>query len=83
MRKFPKSTLHVNANDKNKCLGCVSVHEMQYKLNKLDPKVFPLLKDDSIPITDYCPRLWDVNQILENAKNKAFNSEGGKSDFLF
>lgn len=50
MKKFPKSTLHVNANDSNKCLGLVGCHEMQYKLNLLDSNVFPLLKDDSIPI---------------------------------
>ncbi len=49
MRKFPEKTLHINANDKNKCLGAVGVHEMQCKLNLIDPEIFPLLNDDSIP----------------------------------
>lgn len=77
MQKFPENTLHVNANDKNRCLGCVGVHEMQYKLNKLDSKVFPLLADDSIPISNRNTRSWDFDRVFEEAKlNKAKPCEG-------
>lgn len=78
MQKFPKNTLHVNANDRNRCLGCVGVHEMQYKLNKLDSQVFPLLADDTIPISNCSSRSWDLNQVFEKAKLNKVNPDGGK-----
>lgn len=52
MKLFPDTSLHVNVNDSNTCMGNVGVHILQRQLNYLDPDVFPLLGDKSIPIVD-------------------------------
>lgn len=81
MKKFPKSTLHVNANDSNKCLGLVGCHEMQYKLNLLDSNVFPLLKDDSVPVykTYVCKTdKEELDYLLMKAERKAADPSFGK-----
>lgn len=50
MSRFSASTDHIIINDVNLCQGLVDVHTMQYKLNHLNNTVFPLLKDNSIPV---------------------------------
>lgn len=43
--KFSPSTQHLVLNDSNTCLGSISVHRVQYKLNLLSKDFFPLLGD--------------------------------------
>ncbi|XP_047995037.1 ribonuclease Z, mitochondrial isoform X4 [Leguminivora glycinivorella] len=49
MAKFGPTTQHLILNSQNSCLGSEAVHRTQHKLHLLDPEVFPLLKDPSIP----------------------------------
>ncbi|XP_063361826.1 ribonuclease Z, mitochondrial [Cydia amplana] len=49
MTKFGPTTRHLILNSQNSCLGSEAVHRTQHKLHLLDPEVFPLLKDPSIP----------------------------------
>ncbi|XP_063380691.1 ribonuclease Z, mitochondrial [Cydia fagiglandana] len=49
MTKFGPRTRHLILNSQNSCLGSEAVHRTQHKLHLLDPEVFPLLKDPSIP----------------------------------
>lgn len=49
MMKFGPTTRHLILNSQNSCLGSEAVHRTQHKLHLLDPEVFPLLKDPSIP----------------------------------
>lgn len=50
MDRFPETTIHVNVNERNRCLGSSAIHEAQYKLNMLEDNLFPLLKDVSLPL---------------------------------
>ncbi|CAG0879837.1 unnamed protein product [Darwinula stevensoni] len=45
MSQFPKSTIHISLNRDSTCLGNREVYRNQFKLNSLDPVVFPLLKE--------------------------------------
>ncbi|KAL4709976.1 hypothetical protein ACJJTC_003939 [Scirpophaga incertulas] len=49
MSKFGPTTHHLVLNSQNSCLGSESVHRTQHKLHLLDPDIFPLLKDASVP----------------------------------
>ncbi|XP_026332982.1 ribonuclease Z, mitochondrial [Hyposmocoma kahamanoa] len=46
---FGTSTRHLLLNEQNACLGSEAVHRTQHKLHLLDPDIFPLLKDVSVP----------------------------------
>ncbi|XP_018335191.1 ribonuclease Z, mitochondrial isoform X2 [Agrilus planipennis] len=45
MEQFTPSTFHLAMNDLNTCMGSISVHRIQYKLNLLSNRIFPLLGD--------------------------------------
>lgn len=45
MEDFPIGTRHLLMNTANSCLGSTAVHRIQYKLNIIEPDVFPLLYD--------------------------------------
>ncbi|XP_073997191.1 ribonuclease Z [Rhodnius prolixus] len=45
MDRFSVSTHHLVLNEDNTCMGSTAVHRIQYKLNSLEPFIFPLLKD--------------------------------------
>ncbi|KAG8225915.1 hypothetical protein J437_LFUL005951, partial [Ladona fulva] len=47
--QFPVSTTHISIGEGNVCSGSIAVHRLQYKLNLLHPKIFPLLADSGIP----------------------------------
>ncbi|CAB3253825.1 unnamed protein product [Arctia plantaginis] len=47
--KFGPTTQHLILNGKNSCLGSEAVHRTQHKLHLLDPDIFPLLRDVSVP----------------------------------
>lgn len=81
MKKFPEKTLQINVNDKNKCLGCVGCHEMQYKLNLLDEKIFPLLKDDSIPIISCTSTVSE--DIFAQVKRRILDEDSSNNNFNF
>lgn len=49
MANFGPNTRHLILNDQNSCLGSEAVHRTQHKLHLLDPDIFPLLRDVSIP----------------------------------
>lgn len=49
MSKFGSSTRHLVLNELNSCLGSEAVHRTQHKLHLLDPDIFPLLRDASVP----------------------------------
>ncbi|CAG4979541.1 unnamed protein product [Colias eurytheme] len=49
MALFGPTTRHLILNAKNSCLGSEAVHRTQHKLHLLDPDIFPLLKDLSVP----------------------------------
>ncbi|XP_049868764.1 ribonuclease Z, mitochondrial isoform X2 [Pectinophora gossypiella] len=46
---FGPTTRHLILNGQNSCLGSESAHRTQHKLHLLDPDIFPLLKDVSMP----------------------------------
>lgn len=43
--RFSPSTHHMVLNEANTCMGSISVHRIQHKLNALSEKMFPLLGD--------------------------------------
>lgn len=49
MTMFGPSTRHLVLNTQNLCLGSEAVHRTQHKLHLLDPDIFPLLRDVSVP----------------------------------
>ncbi|KAI8435659.1 hypothetical protein MSG28_003922 [Choristoneura fumiferana] len=49
MTMFGPSTRHLVLNSQNLCLGSEAVHRTQHKLHLLDPDIFPLLRDVSVP----------------------------------
>ncbi|XP_047517467.1 ribonuclease Z, mitochondrial isoform X3 [Pieris napi] len=49
MSLFGTNTQHLILNGQNSCLGSEAVHKTQHKLHLLDPDIFPLLKDLSVP----------------------------------
>ncbi|XP_075973216.1 ribonuclease Z isoform X2 [Anticarsia gemmatalis] len=49
MAQFGATTRHLVLNSKNSCLGSEAVHRTQHKLHLLDPDIFPLLRDVSVP----------------------------------
>ncbi|XP_038211679.1 ribonuclease Z, mitochondrial isoform X2 [Zerene cesonia] len=49
MALFGPTTRHLILNSMNSCLGSEAVHRTQHKLHLLDPDIFPLLKDLSVP----------------------------------
>lgn len=49
MAMFGPCTRHLVLNAQNCCLGSEAVHRTQHKLHLLDPDIFPLLKDVSVP----------------------------------
>ncbi|XP_037872665.1 ribonuclease Z, mitochondrial isoform X2 [Bombyx mori] len=49
LSKFGPTTRHLILNTQNSCLGSEAVHRTQHKLHLLDPDIFPLLKDVSVP----------------------------------
>lgn len=50
MERFTPSTQHLILNDANTCLGSLSVHRIQYKLNLLSNDFFPMLGDTGTQI---------------------------------
>ncbi|KAK9692788.1 Metallo-beta-lactamase superfamily [Popillia japonica] len=52
MDEFSPSTSHLLLNDTNTCMGSISVHRIQYKLNLLSPDIFPLLGDKGSKVID-------------------------------
>ncbi|XP_035458364.2 uncharacterized protein LOC118281764 isoform X4 [Spodoptera frugiperda] len=49
MAMFGPCTRHLVLNAQNCCLGSEAVHRTQHKLHLLDPDIFPLLRDVSVP----------------------------------
>ncbi|XP_049817981.1 ribonuclease Z, mitochondrial isoform X2 [Aethina tumida] len=49
---FSPSTSHLVLNESNNCMGSLSVHRIQHKLNLLSEDLFPLLGDDGTEIVD-------------------------------
>ncbi|XP_026725255.1 zinc phosphodiesterase ELAC protein 2 isoform X2 [Trichoplusia ni] len=49
MAMFGPCTRHLILNHQNSCLGSEAVHRTQHKLHLLDPDIFPLLRDVSVP----------------------------------
>ncbi|XP_047024752.1 ribonuclease Z, mitochondrial isoform X1 [Helicoverpa zea] len=49
MGLFGPCTRHLVLNSQNSCLGSEAVHRTQHKLHLLDPDIFPLLRDVSVP----------------------------------
>ncbi|CAH2980475.1 unnamed protein product [Chilo suppressalis] len=49
MSMFGATTRHLILNVQNSCLGSEAVHRTQHKLHLLDPDIFPLLRDASVP----------------------------------
>ncbi|CAK1546983.1 unnamed protein product [Leptosia nina] len=49
MSMFGPTTQHLILNGQNSCLGSEAVHKTQHMLHLLDPDIFPLLKDLSVP----------------------------------
>ncbi|CAD0199317.1 unnamed protein product [Chrysodeixis includens] len=49
MAMFGPCTRHLILNHQNLCLGSEAVHRTQHKLHLLDPDIFPLLRDVSVP----------------------------------
>nr|XP_045597729.1 ribonuclease Z, mitochondrial-like isoform X1 [Procambarus clarkii] len=52
MARFSPSTSHIVINNESSCMGSEAVHRIQYKLNNLSERLFPLLKDAGIPFKD-------------------------------
>ncbi|XP_053607367.1 zinc phosphodiesterase ELAC protein 2 isoform X4 [Plodia interpunctella] len=89
---FGPDTKHLVLNSQNSCLGSEAVHRTQHKLHLLDPDIFPLLRDASVPaVWSSSPLLTESPakiKTLEELKNKiAFaqfqniiNIEGSKGD---
>ena len=46
INEFSPSTKHLVVNESNTCLGSEAVHRVQYQLNLLEPKIFPLLHEN-------------------------------------
>ncbi|KAL0892776.1 hypothetical protein ABMA27_014482 [Loxostege sticticalis] len=76
MSLFGPSTRHLVLNSQNSCLGSEAVHRTQHKLHLLDPDIFPLLRDASVPaVWNSHPPLPKTNSPvrlkgLEELKNK-------------
>ncbi|XP_068213231.1 ribonuclease Z, mitochondrial-like [Palaemon carinicauda] len=66
MSRFSKSTSHLCINEGSLCMGSEAVHRIQYKLNLLSEHLFPLLKDQSIPL----------KKIGDNGKDCSDNQDG-------
>ncbi|CAH2037919.1 unnamed protein product, partial [Iphiclides podalirius] len=49
MSMFGPATRHLVLNEGNSCLGSEAVHRSQHRLHQLDARVFPLLRDVSVP----------------------------------
>ncbi|CAH0701401.1 unnamed protein product [Spodoptera exigua] len=79
MAKFGPCTRHLVLNAQNSCLGSEAVHRTQHKLHLLDPDIFPLLRDVSVPaVWDAHPPVPKTNSPirlkgLEELKNKFQN----------
>ncbi|CAG5051844.1 unnamed protein product [Parnassius apollo] len=52
---FGPTTRHLVLNGQNSCLGSEAVHRSQHRLHLLDPDIFPLLRDVSMPA------VWNAN----------------------
>lgn len=52
MDDFSLSTQHLVLNESNTCMGSVSVHRIQCKLNLLNENFFPLLGDKGTQICE-------------------------------
>ncbi|GBP34958.1 Zinc phosphodiesterase ELAC protein 2 [Eumeta japonica] len=76
MSMFGPNTQHLILNENNSCLGSEAVHRTQHKLHLLDPDIFPLLNDVSIPaVCDLSPTQLEPNSYvksnnLEELRNK-------------
>ncbi|XP_063824752.1 ribonuclease Z, mitochondrial isoform X1 [Ostrinia nubilalis] len=76
MSLFGPTTRHLVLNSQNACLGSEAVHRTQHKLHLLDPDIFPLLRDASLPaVWNSHPPLPKTNSPvrlkgLEELKNK-------------
>lgn len=85
--RFPKETQHVYINERNACLGHVGVHEMQYKLNMLDEKIFPLLSDEYIPKVSTGRYTEDPDKIFAKARQQLLPKSTGNricfSEYFF
>ncbi|XP_052759538.1 ribonuclease Z, mitochondrial isoform X3 [Galleria mellonella] len=60
MAMFGPTTSHLVLNTQNSCLGSEAVHRTQHKLHLLDPDIFPLLRDASVPA------VWNAHPPLPN-----------------
>ncbi|CAI6346770.1 unnamed protein product [Macrosiphum euphorbiae] len=83
MKLFPSETYHLLLNNENKCLGSTAIHRIQYKLNMLDENIYPLLKDNGIPIIDQQEKVIDshpnINSLTINGQtNLSFNLRPNK-----
>lgn len=82
---FGPTTRHLVLNAQNSCLGSEAVHRTQHKLHLLDPDIFPLLRDVSVPAvwnaqppvpkTDSPVRLKGLEE-LKNKFQNILNMEG-------
>ncbi|XP_015363613.1 PREDICTED: ribonuclease Z, mitochondrial isoform X1 [Diuraphis noxia] len=83
MKLFPSETYHLLLNNENKCLGSTAIHRIQYKLNMLDENIYPLLKDDGIPIISQQEEIIDSNSrgnslTINGQTNLSFNLRPNK-----
>ncbi|XP_050542925.1 ribonuclease Z, mitochondrial [Daktulosphaira vitifoliae] len=78
MDLFPSETYHLLLNNENKCLGSTAIHRIQYKLNMLDEKIFPLLKDNGIPILK-----GSSNNCINKSSSDFTNVIKGKTNLIF
>lgn len=49
LAQFSPVTSHLFINEASSCMGSMAVHRMQRKLNFLQPEIFSLLADNSLP----------------------------------
>lgn len=73
MEEFRVGTRHLLMNTANSCLGSTAVHRIQYKLNLIEPYIFPLLNDPGFPKEHN-------EKLKENIPNRA--STNFSSDFI-
>lgn len=52
MDDFSTDTHHIMLNEMNTCMGSLSVHRVQHKLNLLSNEIFPLLGDEGTETID-------------------------------
>lgn len=93
MAMFGPLPRHLVLNSQNSCLGSEAVHRTQHKLHLLDPDIFPLLRDVSVPAvwnahppvpkTNSPVRLKGLEELKNKVCKKLWNSDTGSLYWCF